>query len=283
MLAELPETEADGAIAAIYSEIRQLWAVPYVSSLQRHLASKPGWLEWSWAALAPAFRSGAAQTAGWRAATAVDVGALPSLSPGDLAGLGVDLAGAGRIEEICAGFVRVAPVNLMFAGLLRRLLDGERPGGSGWPNSTWTPPEMLPALPAMVDMTALTVEARDALLRLGTDVGGVPFVPGLYRMLAHWPAYAAHLADQLPPLFGAPETAAARSVLLDGIDGAVKVLFETLPAIPAQPPAPSVADHDAVRAALDTYRRTSPEMVVFGRLVAEALPPTEAWSHEGSR
>ena len=51
MLAELREADATGEIAAIYAEIRRLWAVPYVSSLQRHLATLPGWLEWSWAML----------------------------------------------------------------------------------------------------------------------------------------------------------------------------------------------------------------------------------------
>ena len=51
MLAELGERDAADEIAAIYAEIRRLWAVPYASSLQRHLASRPGWLEWVWAAL----------------------------------------------------------------------------------------------------------------------------------------------------------------------------------------------------------------------------------------
>ena len=45
MLAELQERDATGEIARIYAEIRRLWAVPYVSSLQRHLATRPGWLE----------------------------------------------------------------------------------------------------------------------------------------------------------------------------------------------------------------------------------------------
>ena len=68
MLAELREGDATGEIAVIYEQIRRLWAVPYVSSLQRHLATRPGWLEWAWAALGPAFQSGAAQAAVWRAA-----------------------------------------------------------------------------------------------------------------------------------------------------------------------------------------------------------------------
>ena len=68
MLAELRESDATGEIARIYDQIRRLWAVPYVSSLQRHLATRPGWLEWTWAALAPAFTGGTAQAAAWRAA-----------------------------------------------------------------------------------------------------------------------------------------------------------------------------------------------------------------------
>ena len=51
MLAELAERDAAGAIAKIYAEIRRLWAVPYVSSLPRHLRLPCGWLEWVWAAL----------------------------------------------------------------------------------------------------------------------------------------------------------------------------------------------------------------------------------------
>ena len=78
MLAELRERDATGEIAAIYAEIRRLWAVPYVSSLQRHLATRPGWLPWTWAALGPAFASGTAQAAAWRAAEGLGV---PPLAP----------------------------------------------------------------------------------------------------------------------------------------------------------------------------------------------------------
>lgn len=65
-LAELPEQDATGEIAAIYDEIRRFCGVPYVSSMQRHLATRPGWLEFVWAAVRPAFASGRAQTAARR-------------------------------------------------------------------------------------------------------------------------------------------------------------------------------------------------------------------------
>ena len=41
MLAELPEDRAHGAIAVIYEEIRRFSGVPYVSSMQRYLATTP--------------------------------------------------------------------------------------------------------------------------------------------------------------------------------------------------------------------------------------------------
>tara|TARA_B100001964_G_scaffold197864_1_gene223185 strand:- start:12007 stop:12861 length:855 start_codon:yes stop_codon:yes gene_type:complete len=267
MLVELPEDAATGEIAGIYEEIRQLWAVPYVSSLQRHLATKPGWLEWSWAALNPAFRSGQAQDAGWRVATDLP---LPPLASFDAREFGLSGGDLRLVAQVCAGFVRVAPVNLMFAGLLRHLLAEERPQGAGWPGAGWQPPEALPVLPTMLDPALADEDTRTSLLKLGTDVDGTPFVPGLYRILARWPAYFSHLARVLVPLFTAPGTDAARVALLAGVDGAVVELFAQLPPIP-DAAMPDMAEIPAILSALDTYRGTSPEMVIFGRLISDAL------------
>jgi hypothetical protein len=52
----------------------------------------------------------------------------------------------------------------------------------------------------------------------------------------------------------------------------VPALLAALPPLPARLPAPPERDVAAVLAALDTYKRTSPEMVVFGRMIARALP-----------
>ena len=79
---ELPEAEATGEIAAIYAEIRHFYGVPYVSSLQRHLATIPGVLEWGWAAVRPVFASGALPETAWEAAReSADLTPLPKLSP----------------------------------------------------------------------------------------------------------------------------------------------------------------------------------------------------------
>jgi hypothetical protein len=270
MLAELPERDATGAIAAIYAEIRRLWAVPYVSSLQRHLATRPGWLPWTWAALGPAFTSGRAQAAAWRAAEGTPLPRLPPVSREALRVWGVDETGEAAIRAACASFVRVSPVNLVFAGLLRRLLAGERPPGATVPAPAWTPPPALGPLPSLADAGGLPPALRAVLASLGTAVGGQPFVPGLYRMLAGWPAFLAHVATVLRPHLHDEATTAARARVLAAVDAEIPGVFATLPAPPAAPP--PGGDVPGVLAALDTYRKTSPEMVVFGRMLADALP-----------
>jgi hypothetical protein len=268
----LAERDATGDVARIYAEIRALCAVPYVSSMQRHLATRPGWLEWAWAALRPVFADGSAQTAAWRLVGALDAPPLPPLSPSALRVLGVDAAGARAIRAACESFVRVSPTNLVFSGLLRRLLAGERPGSAGVGRDGWTPPPDTGALPPLVDPAGLPADQRAVLLELGTEVDGRPFVPGLYRMLASWPAYLAHVATVLRPRLADPATGACCRAVLERIDGGVPALLARLPALPATPPAPPREEHGAVLAALARYRETSPQMVVFGALLRDALP-----------
>lgn len=272
MLAELREADATGDIAAIYEQIRGLWGVPYVSSLQRHLATRPGWLEWTWAAAGPAFTSGVAQAAAWRAAEDLAVSRLAPISREALAVWGVDHAGETAIRATCASFVRVSPVNLVLSGLLRRLLHGERPAGRNGARAAWTPPPTLGPLPALADPAQLPAAERGVLATLGTTVGGQVFVPGLYRMLAAWPAFLAHVATVLRPYLDDAATRAAGQRLLAAIDAEIPRLFASLPPLPARPRMPPVAEFGEVLAALDTYRKTSPEMVVFGRMLGDSLP-----------
>jgi hypothetical protein len=272
MLAELRESDATGEIAGIYEQIRRLWGVPYVSSLQRHLATRPGWLEWTWTALGPAFASGVAQAAAWRAADGLAVPRLAPLSRDALAVWGVDAAGETAIRATCASFVRVSPVNLVLSGLLRRILTGDRPAGARNGGPAWTPPTPISPLPALADPAALPPAQRAVLATLGTTVAGQVFVPGLYRMLASWPAFLAHVATVLRPHLDDAATRAAGQQLLAAVDALIPRVFATLPSLPASPAIPPAAEFTEVLAALDTYRKTSPEMVVFGRMLGDALP-----------
>jgi hypothetical protein len=275
MLTDLRERDATGEIAAIYDEIRRLWAVPYVSSLQRHLATRPGWLEWTWAALRPAFASGVAQAAAWRAAEGLTVPRLAPISRHALRVWGVDADGEAAIRAACASFVRVSPVNLVLSGLLRRLLQGDRPRSAATDIPGWTPPAPLGPLPVLVDPAALPPAQQAVLATLGTMVGEQPFVPGLYRMLASWPAFLAHVATVLRPHLEDAATRAACQRLLDAVDAEIPAVFAALPIPPATPPMPPAGEFADVLAALDTYRKTSPEMVVSGRMIGDALPGPE--------
>jgi hypothetical protein len=228
-------------------------------------------LEWTWAAIKPVFANGLAQTTAWQLAAEIDLAPLPALSRPALRVLGVDADGEQAIRTVCESFIRVSPTNLMFSGLLKQWLSGARPTGEPTPRVGWTPPASLPALPSLVDPQLLTPEERDVLFQFGTQVAGQPFVPGLYRMLAHWPAYLAHLSALLGPRFHDTATTACCHALARRIDSAVPAVFAALPGV-VEVPMPPSEQFSEVMAALDRYRETSPQMVVFGTLIRDALP-----------
>src|SRR5262249_57190978 len=107
---------------------------------------------------------------------------LPPRPPAGPRVRGVAAGGARAIRAACESFAGVSPTNLVFSGLLRRLLAGERPAGPGAGSGAWTPPPDPGALPPLVDPAGLPADQRAVLLELGTEVDGRPFVPGLYRM-----------------------------------------------------------------------------------------------------
>jgi hypothetical protein len=91
-------------------------------------------------------------------------------------------------------------------------------------------------------------------------------------MLAQWPAFIAHLATVLQPHFSDPETRTICRRVLDVIDAEIPAVFATLPPPPPAPPMPPQQEAGSVLGALDAYRKTSPEMIVFSRLIRDALP-----------
>jgi hypothetical protein len=272
MMAEISESEASGELARIYEELRLYCAVPYVSSLQRHVATMPDCLEYVWAALRPAFLSGVIQETAWRLAGMIPVAPLPPLSLAALRLLGVDADGVQSIRNICDNFVRVAPINLLFAGCIERLLAGAEAGGVAVLDKTWQPPAMLAPMPAMPDVAAAPDDVRAVLMQLGSQMGESTMVPGLYRLLAHWPAYLAHAATLIEPGLKSDSARVQRRGLAARIVAAADEVLAGLPPLPTQYRPPSAAHRRAIEAAILTYRGTSPEMIVFGTLLRDALP-----------
>lgn len=270
MRAELNEREASGEIKQIFEEIRVLCAVPYVSSLQRHLATRPGWLEWTWARLGPAFHCGVAQEAAWRLAGDMVLEPLAPIPRDALRGWMVSAQDEVTVRAVCESFIRVSPANMMFSALLKAVLSGARFGGEG-PAANWRPPEALPPLPPLVAPEGLPEDEQSLLLSLRTE-GEAPFVPGLYRMLANWPKLLAHLAVELAPRRRDPAMLMAGEQLRRRIDGAVPDVLRRTHAFAGGPPPPPKDEYEPVLEALTVYRQTSPEMVAFGRLIRDAMP-----------
>ncbi len=269
LLAELPEDRATGAIAVIYDEIRHFSGVPYVSSLQRYLATLPGVLDWAWAALRPALVSGVIPETGWSLGDRVRLTPLPPVPAATRAAWKLDMGGYATIGAIAENFVRVSPVNLMTGACLRLLLTEPPPHGPGIAEA-WTPPAMLPPMPGNVDPLALPPEQRAVLMRFATEVDGAPFIPALYRQLARYPGFLAWLADTLVPRLTDPETNAARAAFRAAALDAAPAIVARLPGVPASP-APDAETTRRVLATIDRYAETSPEMTMFGRLILDVI------------
>ena len=272
-LREVAEAEATGDVALVYEEIRRTYAVPYVSSLFRHLATYPDLLPWAWGILRPALLSGAAQRLAWQRVDVAELPTLPRLSREVLARLGVDAAGLPAIRTVCESFTRVSPINLVVAACLARLL-GEGQTGAEPAVVALAPadlPAPLPAMPGMVPAAEMTQEARAVLATFETELAGEVFVPGLWRILAHWPGFLGSLSASFAPLLRDPAVLDACERIADRITAVAPSVLATLdpPAEPAPLTPPETA---AVLSAIRTYRGTSPQMVGFGTLILEALP-----------
>ena len=271
-LREVAEAEATGDVALVYEEIRRTYAVPYVSSLFRHLAAYPGLLPWAWGILRPALVSGAVQHLAWRRVDVSELPPLPRLSRDALAGLGVDAASLPAIRTVCESFTRVSPINLVVAACLARLLEGGPTGESS--GITLKPadlPAPLPAMPGMVPAATMTPERRAVLATFETELAGEVFVPGLWRILAHWPDFLGSLSASLAPLLRDPAVLDACERIANRITAVAPSVLATLET-PSEPAPLAPAETAAVLSAIRTYRGTSPQMVGFGTLILHALP-----------
>ena len=269
---DLPEDQATGRIAEIYSEIRTYGAVPYVSSLQRQLATAPGCLEWLWDAVRPAFIDGSVPEAAWGAVRGLNLPALVPVPRPALRAMSVDRDGEMILQGIYETFLRASPVNMVTASLMGHLLTMDATDENFEPTGmpSWQPPAPPPPLPGFPSDADLGEEGMALLDLFTVDMKGSTFVPGLYRLLAHWPGYLAHVAVEILPLFQRPDILATCHEIVERIDAVVPPLSRGLTA----PPKPfDGATADALRGSLGVYRgTTSPQMIVFSTLLRDALP-----------
>lgn len=281
MVQDISEQDAGGEIREIFAEVRSLWGVSYVSAVHRYMASQPGLLEWAWAAVAPEFRSGRAQEAAWAATSRIAIADIAPISQDALAVWGANASDLETLHVIARNFTRVAPVNMMFAALLRRVINEGRAARAEDAACRWRPADTLPDLPAMVAIDTLPPPERALISRFASNMDGSAFVPGLYRMIAHWPGVLAHFATVLPETLQSEATLTAYQDIRQRIDAAADQFNLTLPTSTLTRDAPSSEQLASFQAIAETYRKTSPEMIVAGGLILRALPEARQANNGG--
>ncbi len=269
----MADEQPGSEIEAIYREVQRLYGVPYVSAIHESLATQPGFLEWAWHEVAPAFRTGEAQEAAWAAAHDIQPPRLDPIPWQALQVWGLSADDVAAVRVAAQTFQRVAPVNMMLSALITLRLNDVGPTKNEADRSTavWEPPSSLQGTPPpMVDYVRADGATRDLAMLFAKERDGEAFVPGLYRMLLNWPGLAAHLATVMVPRMRGQ--ADAYDALRRRIDEAAPMILRSAsnerPAIGA----PCATARAYFARISGTYRQTSPELVVASRLVLDALP-----------
>lgn len=263
------EAAATGQVAAVFADIRATLGMPIVNLVWRHLAVRPGALAWTWAMLAPLYRSGAIAGEAavlrerliappierWPAAAFRAVG----LSDGDGAAIG----------HVLRAYDRGNANNLVAFSALLAQLDGRQP--AGMPRIATAEPLDAP-LPSLLDLEAVDAATADLAIRLNRfgQIEEGPILASLYRHLAHWPGYLALAWTLLAPMEGRGELVALAARTRDAADAAAPAL---LGGMPDAPPGVDGEDRAYARAGLELFARSGiARMTAIGRLLLAAQP-----------
>jgi hypothetical protein len=276
LLPELSEREATSEKAAIYADIRRLGGVPIVALIFRHLATRPGVIEWAWGAIGPAWRTGLLQEIAWCIARETPLVPIAPMPREALAVLGVDATGVAEVRDSLEAYNRANPENMLSVLCLLRMLGGR---GAGAPansfvapakagaQSQWTPPPAPRPLVPMIDVSKMDA-GTSALLDLVAapgEPGSTRVVQSLYRHLAQRPAYLALAITLLRQRFDDGSIDAATNHIVARMNEAADEIVRSLDA-------PAVPD-PGVRDVLERFSgAVIPQMIVVGRLLEEALP-----------
>jgi hypothetical protein len=276
LISEILEKDATGDINHIYSEVRRLWGVPNVTTIVRHVASIPGTLEWLWAAIGPANECGDFQKMALALVDTLETEPLTPLPEVALRAMGVNATAEEQIQDVYAAYDRNNRPNILFVCVLQRLLAQSTIGvGTYVPqHSGWTPPPMSRSLVSMVQADEMDPDT----LILAQTVGswgfpvGTGFLPGVYRHLANWPPYLAHVGAVLWPYLNTGEILRAGASITRVAEVAADELFARLPATSSAHPSPTPEQAAAMMALLNNMKQKIPEMILICKLLSDALP-----------
>lgn len=211
------EAEASGEVAALFADIRAVYAVSNVNLIWRHLATLPQGLALVWGVVRPLYVSGivAREADALKAAVRLPaLGAAPSVPP--------------AVRDVLDNYDRTNRMALVALAAASAALAGE---GRNAPalGSVWRAMP-APGLPALLDLAAMDAATAARVMRINR-IGATepePVLASMYRHLAHWPAY---LAWAETALAGADGLASAIAACGAAVRGQAAAIAPAMPAI----------------------------------------------------
>lgn len=208
-VAAIAEDDARGDTARIYAEIRE--TIGIVNLIWRHLATIDGALGWAWAALGPAYASGAitAHADHLRATARSLLQPIEAVPSEVLHCLGLSDKACRAIADIVASYDRGNAANLVATeALLQRvgampgLDEAATPAVSRAPTGKGRRKAALPSLAPILALQDLDGPTAALVGRLNElcSTHDRPILVSIYRHLGHWPAFLALAWTQIAPL-----------------------------------------------------------------------------------
>jgi hypothetical protein len=195
----IAETAASGETAEIYADIRATLGTSVVNLIWRNLATLPGALPWTWAAVRPLYVGGAAAHAEAVRRT-LALPAVPPLTADTLAAAGLDKTALAAIRTTLDSYYHTNALALVVLSALLERFDpsaGEPARPSGTVSATGK--TELAALPLLTDLTPEVQRLIAELNEFGEDTAAF-LIASMYRHLAYWPPYLALVRTLLAPL-----------------------------------------------------------------------------------
>lgn len=275
VLPEVPVSEADPETRAIYDAIMKHTGVGSPALIYRHFAVYPGFLKWIWDLVGPELEGGTLVP--HALATARD---LMHINLGlvyfsDIEELGVDAASHAVIDDILATYNKMNPINFGLICAVRSLLAEETPSAEA-PRELanvedfWT--EKPGPLPAPLALDEMRADIRDIVLRLSSTIPSPDalVIPTLYRHLAIWPDFLAHLAPGLQAALERGDIEDQMAALTWKMQPLINHLRAR--AMARNPDPPPIDDPAAMIETIDSFLFTIPQLVVIGYALRGAIP-----------
>ena len=241
------------------------------------MAVFPGGLAWAWQSLKPLYANGAVSAQATALRAGLDIPKLPGLSAPALAAAGLSRDDLAWIAMIQASYERSNAMNMIALGALLAQLEGGPAAPTAKIIAAASPSygdEKVVAgeMPLLLTLDAMNADLRalvEALNRIG---GRDEILASMYRHLAHWPPYLAHVGAVLWPYLNTGEILRAGASITRVAEVAADELVARLPATSSAHPSPTPEQAAAMMALLNNMKQKIPEMILICKLLSDALP-----------